>query len=96
MFLYYKQFSLLSYINSSFIVGGTITFVGLIYYVFSTGFFDFFTVSMRKVFTPKRRRDDVLSMRKPSEIFSGSSSRLVVSGVLVLIASAIALGIFYS
>lgn len=95
MFLHYKQFSILSYINSSFIVGGTVTFIGLIYYVFSTGFFDFFTVSMRKVLTPKRRMDDVMSMRKPSEVFSGSFSPLLGSGVLVLAMSAIALTIFY-
>lgn len=95
MFLHYKQFSLLSYINSSFIVGGTVTFIGLIYYIFSTGFFDFFTVSMRKVFTPKRRMEDVMSMRNPSEVFSRPFSPLLGSGALVLAMTAIALTIFY-
>jgi hypothetical protein len=95
MILYYKEFTIIYYINSSFIVGGSITFIGLITYIFSTGFFDFFTVSMRKVFTPKRLMDDVMSMRKPSEIFSAPVFPLLGSGVLVLAAMGIALVIFY-
>ncbi len=42
----------------SFYVGGLITFFGLITYVTSNGFFDIFTDSMRKVFTPKHMKND--------------------------------------
>ena len=93
--LYFKELTLLSYINASFIVGGVLTFLGLVSFVFSTGFFDVFTVSMRKVVTSKRRMDDVMAMRKPSEIFSGNVSPMLGSGALILVMMGIGLLIFY-
>lgn len=95
MLFYFKEMTLLSYINSSFFVGGTIIFIGLVSFVFSTGFFDVFTVTMRKVVTPKSRMKDVMSMRKPSEIFSAPVSPLIGSGALVLLVMGIGLVIFY-
>ena len=80
MLVYFKEMTLLSYINASFIVGGVLLFLGLVSFVFSTGFFDVFTVSMRKVVTSKRRMDDVMAMRKPSEIFSGNVSPMLGGG----------------
>jgi len=93
--IYFKELTLLSYINASFIVGGVLTFLGLVSFVFSTGFFDVFTVSMRKVVTSKRRMDDVMAMRKPSEIFSGNVSPMLGAGALILVAMGIGLLIFY-
>jgi len=95
MLVYFKELTLLSYINSSFVIGGTITFLGLVSFVFSTGFFDVFTVTTRKMLTRKSRMEDVLSMRKPSEIFSANVSPLLGSGALVLIVMGIGLIIFY-
>jgi len=95
MLVYFKEMTLLSYINASFIIGGIITFFGLVSFVFSTGFFDVFTVSMRKVVTSKKRMEDVLSMRKPSEIFSGNVSSFLGVGALILAVTGIALIIFY-
>ncbi|XKI11297.1 DUF3899 domain-containing protein [Sporosarcina sp. ANT_H38] len=95
MLIYFKELTLLSYINASFIVGGVLTFLGLVSFVFSTGFFDLFTVSMRKVVSSKRRMDDVASMRKPSEIFSGNVSPMLGGGVLILATMGIGLLIFY-
>ena len=95
MFSYYKEFTILSYINSSFIVGGLLTFSGLVSFIFSTGFFDVFTISMRKVITSKRRMDDVMSMRPPSKIFTNAVSPILGSGALVLATMGIALIIYY-
>lgn len=95
MLSYFKELTLLTYINSSFVIGGTITFVGLVSFVFSTGFFDVFTVTTRKMLTRKSRLEDVMSMRKPSEIFSAPVSPLLGSGALVLIVMGIGLVIFY-
>lgn len=95
MFLYYKEITILSYINSSFIVGGILTLSGLISFIFSTGFFDVFTISMRKVITSKRRMDDVMSMRPPSKIFTNAVSPILGSGALVLATMGIALIIYY-
>ncbi|MFJ7932880.1 DUF3899 domain-containing protein [Sporosarcina sp. NPDC096371] len=96
MLLYFKELTLLSYINSSFLIGGTITFIGLVVFVFSTGFFDVFTVTTRKVLTRKSRMEDVMSMRKPSEIFSAPVSPILGTGILVLIGMGIGLVIFYA
>ena len=70
-------------------------FFGLVSFVFSTGFFDVFTVSMRKVVTSKKRMDDVMSMRTPSEIFSGNVSPFLGVGALILSVMGISLIIFY-
>jgi Domain of unknown function (DUF3899) len=93
--LYFKEMTLLSYINASFIVGGVLLFLGLVSFVFSTGFFDVFTVTMRKVVTSKRRMDDVMAMRKPSEIFSGNVSPMLGGGALILVVMGIGLLFFY-
>lgn len=95
MFVSFDGWTLVSYVNASFVVGGLITFVGLIVYILSTGFFDVFTTSMRKVFTPKHLLQDIKSMRTPSQIFSGSAGSLLASGALVLIACIIALIAYY-
>lgn len=95
MLIYFKEMTLLSYINASFIIGGVLTFLGLVSFIFSTGFFDVFTVSMRKVVTSKHRMDDMMAMRKPSEIFSGNVSPMLGSGALILIAMGIGLLLFY-
>ena len=95
MLLYFKELTLLSYINASFIVGGVLTFLGLVSFVFSTGFFDVFTVSMRKVLASKKRMDDVMAMRRPSEIFSGNVSPMLGSGAFILAMTGIGLLIFY-
>ncbi|KXH79777.1 DUF3899 domain-containing protein [Sporosarcina sp. HYO08] len=95
LFFYFKQVTLLSYINASFVVGGLVVFAGLISYIFSTGFFDVFTVSMRKVITPKHMMEQVKSMRTPSEIFSGSVASFLGSGLAVLAMTGIALILFY-
>lgn len=95
MLFYYKEASLLSYIDSSFIIGGLLTFLGLVSYILSTGFFDVFTISMRKVVTPKRHLEDVQSMRPPSKIFSGTASPILGSGALILITTGIGLILYY-
>lgn len=68
VFLYYRELELTPYINVSFFVGGLLIFIGLLIYVVSNGFFDIFTMSMRKVFTLKRNLVDTESMRSPSEL----------------------------
>lgn len=95
MFFYYSELSVQSYINASFIIGGILFIIGLISFIFSTGFFDVFTVSMRKVLTTKRQMYDLSSMRKPSEIFSFSASPLLICGGLVLTSMTIMLVFYY-
>ena len=95
MFVLYKEMTLLTYINCSFIIGGILTFLGLVSYIFSTGFFDVFAVTMRKVITPKRHMEDVNSMRPPSEIYSASVTSILGSGGLILATMGVALLLYY-
>jgi len=95
MLLISKEVSLTSYINMSFFVGGTITFIGLLVYVVSNGFFDIFTMSMRKVFSSKRSLVDAESMRAPSELLDFQTRPFFQLGGSILLGMTIALIIYY-
>ncbi|WP_019414137.1 DUF3899 domain-containing protein [Paenisporosarcina sp. TG20] len=90
-----QSLGLIPYINTSFLFGATLVFIGLVVYVFSKGFFDIFTMSMRKVFTPKRYLEDVTSMRSPSELFDFPYIPLFQIGGTILLCMSIALFIYY-
>lgn len=96
MTLVYGNFQLVSYINMSFLVGGIITFVGMMTYVVAGGFFDFFTESTRKVFTPRHMKKEASQMRLPSEIFSFPHKPILALGLSSLFCMCIALFIYYS
>ncbi|WP_391120487.1 DUF3899 domain-containing protein [Psychrobacillus sp. L3] len=96
MFLFYGKINLISYANMSFYAGGLITFFGLMSYVVAGGFFDFFTESSRKVFTPKRMRKEASKMRLPSEVFSFSYKPIIALGLSSLLCMCIALFVYYS
>jgi len=96
MFLVHKNIQLVSYINMSFFVGGTITFIGLMTYVVSGGFFDFFTASTRKIFTPRHMKKEAKQMRLPSEVFSFPYKPIIALGLSNLFCMSVALFIYYS
>ncbi len=96
MLLINKNVSLLAYINMSFFVGGTVLFIGLLIYVVSNGFFDIFTLSMRKVFTPKRNLADAESMRAPSELLDFPTIPFFQLGGTILLGMFTALFFYYS
>ncbi|MDN7244403.1 DUF3899 domain-containing protein [Planococcus shenhongbingii] len=93
MVLRSEPFSLLSYINNSFIYGGVLFFIGLWVFVIRTGVFDIFTMSMRKVFKGKSTLEDD-EMRAPSELFAVSSAPLLIIGGVTLLAMGISLFIY--
>lgn len=95
MLLIYKELSLTSYINMSFFVGGTLVFIGLLVYIVSNGFFDIFTMSMRKVFTFRRKLVDTESMRAPSELLDFPTLPFFQVGGSVLAIMFIALFFYY-
>lgn len=96
MLVFYRNLNLISYTNMSFYVGGLITFWGLVTYVTSNGFFDIFTDSMRKVFTPKHMKKTANEMRLPSEVFSFPYKPIIALGLSILLCTCIALFIYYS
>ncbi|TQR17586.1 DUF3899 domain-containing protein [Psychrobacillus soli] len=96
MFITYGSLTLTSYINISFYVGGSITFIGLMTYVVSGGFFDIFVTSTRRVFTPKHMKKTANEMRLPSEVFSFPVKPIVILGLSCLVSMAIALVVYYA
>lgn len=96
MLLSDKSISLVSYINMSFFVGGTLIFIGLLVYIVSNGFFDIFTMSMRKVFTLKRNMEDVESMRAPSQLLDFPTAPFFQIGGTILLGMVVALLFYYS
>jgi len=94
-FIYYRELALIPYINVSFLVGGVLFFIGLLIYVVSNGFFDIFTKTMRKAFTPKRFLNDVESMRTPSEVFDFPYIYFFRFGGAILLCTAGALTLYY-
>lgn len=88
-----EPFSLLSYINNSFVYGGILLFIGLWVFVIRTGIFDIFTMSMRKVYKGKSTLEDD-EMRAPSEIMAVSSAPLLIIGSFTLAAMIISLIIY--
>ncbi|ETT87817.1 DUF3899 domain-containing protein [Viridibacillus sp. FSL R5-0477] len=95
MFFQYKMLRLIDYINISFIIGAIVLFVGLTSYILSSGFFDIFTVSMRKVFVKSSRLEDVKSMRAPSEIVSMPYLGILQIGGATIMMMFIALIFYY-
>ncbi|MBT2581728.1 DUF3899 domain-containing protein [Planococcus sp. ISL-109] len=93
MLLRSDPFSLLSYINNSFIYGGILVFFGAWVFVVRTGVFDIFTMSMRKVFKGKSTLEED-DMRLPSETLAFSSSPFLVVGAFTLILMVISLLIY--
>lgn len=95
MVIVYRDIGLLPYINTSFIVGGSLLFFGLIVYVVSSGFFDLFTLSFRKMFTPKNRMNEVMEMRTPSDAMSFSYGPFLVVGSTIILIMSVCLYIYY-
>ncbi|MFJ8064091.1 DUF3899 domain-containing protein [Psychrobacillus sp. NPDC096426] len=96
MLFVYGDLTITSYTNMSFYIGGSITFIGLMTYVVSGGFFDIFVTSTRKVFTPKNMKKTASEMRLPSEVFSFPYKPIFFLGLSCLVCMGIALVIYYA
>ncbi|SER63249.1 DUF3899 domain-containing protein [Psychrobacillus sp. OK032] len=96
MLIAYGSLTLTSYINISFYIGGSITFIGLMIYVVSGGFFDIFVTSTRKVFTPKHMKKTANEMRVPSEVLSFPYKPIIAFGLSCLVCMGIALVVYYA
>ncbi|WP_088005668.1 DUF3899 domain-containing protein [Indiicoccus explosivorum] len=89
-----EPFSLLSYINTSFIFGGILTFIGATIYVVQSGFFDIFTISIRKAFHV-RSTFDRDEMRAPSELLSIPFIPVLSIGSFTILLMGVALFSYY-
>lgn len=93
IFIRAENLSLLSYINTAFIYGGILIFIGAWIFVVQTGVFDIFTGSMRKVFKKKSTLEDD-EMRAPSELIPFSSTPLLLIGTIIMLIMGICLVIY--
>ncbi|WP_425127954.1 DUF3899 domain-containing protein [Rummeliibacillus suwonensis] len=91
MWCYYKEWSLLGYINVSFIFGAILLFTGLTSYILASGFFDLFYVTSRKIISSKRKLSEITHMRKPSEIIHYNFKFVLLLGLEILLCMGIAL-----
>ncbi|MBC1474798.1 DUF3899 domain-containing protein [Listeria grandensis] len=97
MLTFYWQVSLLYYINISFIVAAVVFLTGLILYVMRSGFFDLVHSGMRKSLRRTKREDENEFANVPlSELMNVGYVSLLLSSLVVLATSFIALAFYYN
>ena len=89
--LFYRQLTILHYINVSFYLGAFFLSIGILVLVIQSGFFDFFSTSMKKVLYRKHVQSDLKTMRPPSEAVSMKASFFFLSGLPIILFMLIAL-----
>lgn len=93
--IFYSKITILHYINISFTIGLLFICIGILVLVLQSGFFDFFTNSVKKVFYRKEVQDELTTMRSPSEAVTMKASYFFQVGIPVIVLMLIAL-FFYS
>ncbi|WP_339250389.1 DUF3899 domain-containing protein [Sporosarcina sp. FSL W8-0480] len=94
LLIFYGKLSLINYINVSFNIGSALLFLGLTVLVFQSGFFDFFSTSMKKVFYRKHVQEEIMSMRPPSEVITIKPNFFFRLGVPVVLLMLVALLVY--
>jgi membrane protein YdbS with pleckstrin-like domain len=100
--IYYGEITLLSFINTSFIISSVFIFISLFTLVVQKGFFDGITYSFRRIFASsqpdKELEEDIRNeMRPPSELLQPvSTQQILLASLLLLICMLIALFMYYN
>ena len=96
-FLFYKELSLLTFINTSFILSSIVIFTVLLLFVTQKGFFDGISYGFRKMFAmsqaDKKLERDPSEIRPPSELVAPIEATNVFISALLLFGFML-LGIF--
>ncbi|WP_252503043.1 DUF3899 domain-containing protein [Sporosarcina sp. Marseille-Q4943] len=93
--IFYKKLTILDYINVSFYIGASYLFIGILVLILQSGFFDFFSTSMKKVLYRKHIQSEITTMRPPSEVVTMKASFFFRSGMPIILFMLVAL-FFYS
>lgn len=93
--IFYSRITILHYINISFTIGLLFLCIGILVLVLQSGFFDFFTTSMKKVLYRKEVQDELKTMRAPSEVVTMKAAYFFQVGIPIIVLMLIAL-FFYS
>ncbi|WP_060206404.1 DUF3899 domain-containing protein [Sporosarcina koreensis] len=91
----HRKLTILEYINISFYLGSLFLAIGILVLILQSGFFDFFSTSMKKVLSRKHEQTELTSMRPPSEVISMKASFFFRSGLPIILFMLVAL-YFYS
>ncbi|WP_162356576.1 DUF3899 domain-containing protein [Metabacillus mangrovi] len=95
-FIFYREITLLSFINILFLISGMMIFASLFALVAQGGFFDGISYSFRKTFAVKEMsREELEEMRPFSELVSFRYTPLLVGGGTLAALMLVCLGIFY-
>ncbi|WP_157842746.1 MULTISPECIES: DUF3899 domain-containing protein [Bacillus] len=98
--LYYKEISLLTLINTSFVLSSVIIFTTLLLFVTQKGFFDGISYGFRKIFaTSQADKDlerDISTLRPPSELVAPiQAANVMYSSLLLFVLMLIGVFMFY-
>jgi hypothetical protein len=96
--VFYRELSLINYINISFYIASILLFISLIVFTVNSGFFDAISYSFRIVFTSKDNDDRKKSfdeMTPLSELVTINTQPLLVIGLLDFILMLAALFLYY-
>lgn len=92
--IFYRKLTILHYINVSFYLGALFLSIGILVLILQSGFFDFFSTSMKKVLYRKHVQSDLKTMRPPSEAVSMKASFFFRSGLPIILFMLAALFIY--
>ncbi|MCM3663041.1 DUF3899 domain-containing protein [Mesobacillus subterraneus] len=96
--VYYRELSLLNYINISFYIASILLFISLIVFTVNSGFFDAISYSFRNVFTSKDnegKKESFDEMTPLSELVTINTQPLLAVGLLDFILMLAALYLYY-
>ncbi len=89
----YNQLSLLHFINISFYFSSAYIFIGLLLFVTNQGFFDGISYGFRKLYRNKEEhKEPIIPL---SELISVSHTKLLHSGIILLLIMLVALWFYY-
>lgn len=93
--IFFKELSLLSYINISFYIGFLFIFSSLLFFTVKSGFFDAVTKSFRQVFIGKStQKEEIEQMLLPSMMITFNVLPFLLNGLFVTLIMLIALSIY--
>ncbi|CAM3770272.1 DUF3899 domain-containing protein [Mesobacillus thioparans] len=97
-YIYYRNLTLLTYINISFYIASALLFTSLIVYTINSGFFDTMSNSFRTVFAKKEeggKKKAFEEMTPLSELVTFNANPLLIIGIMNFAFMLAALYVYY-
>jgi len=94
-FIYYRNFSLISYINISFLISAALLLTALLLYTIHTGFYDAISRSFNLVFSRGKEKRKFEDIPRLSEMVTIDEKPLLFHGLMNGLLMLIALMVYY-